>query len=363
MPPEKEISTWILSADFDYPECLRILNAYKDRRNITVCLSGKAVKTWPITRSAILADVLARLEKQKIEWIFEDIPDETMRFIAFTKERSDTITVARVARAGKRRLMSLVVRTDRFLKMLVYLFKLMQDIVYWTVCGPFIPHGFRYARTLYEITSCGMRSVGIVLLVSFIMGLILAMQGGAQLERLGAAVMVAKIVGMITVREIGPLLASLLVTGRCGSAITAEIGAMVTSEEMDALRAMGISITKYVVVPKFVALLIILPCLTLFANIVCIYGSYIFSYYQLGVSTFDYFNQTVSGMHVSDVFNGLAKSLADAVIIAYIAVYHGLTTKGGAEGIGSSTTRSVVVTIIWIALAHLFFTILFYYNR
>ena len=118
MPPEKEISTWILSADFDYPEGQRIMAAYKDRRNITVCLSGRSVKTWPITRSAILADVLARLEKQKIDWIFEDIPEETKRFIAFTKERSDTITVARVARAGKRRLMNLVIRTDRFLKML-----------------------------------------------------------------------------------------------------------------------------------------------------------------------------------------------------------------------------------------------------
>jgi phospholipid/cholesterol/gamma-HCH transport system permease protein len=360
---DPNVSTWILSSNFDYPECLRIMAAYKDRRNIKVCVNGHEVKTWPITRSAILADVVSRLEKQKIEWIFEDIPEETLRFIAFTKSRRNVSAVAKVAISGKRNIYRLILATDRFLKMLRYLLSLMQDMVYWTVCGPFIPHGFRYSRTLYEITSCGMRSVGIVLLVSFIMGLILAMQGGAQLERLGAAVMVAKIVGMVTVREIGPLLASLLVTGRCGSAITAEIGAMVTSEEMDALRAMGISITKYVVVPKFVALIIILPCLTLFANIVCIYGSYVFSYYQLGVSTYDYFNQTVSGMHVSDVFNGLAKSLADAVIIAYIAVYHGLTTKGGAEGIGSSTTRSVVVTIIWIALAHLFFTVLFYYNR
>ena len=363
MPPDKSISTWILSADFDQSECQRLLAAYRERTNITVCLSGKSVKTWPVTRSALLADVVNRLEKQKIEWIFEDIPAETQRFIAFSQDRKNSGKLGKLAFAGKRRIYRLITATDSFLKMLGYLFRLMQDMVYWTVCGPFIPHGFRYARTLYEITSCGMRSVGIVVLVSFIMGLILAMQGGAQLERLGAAVMVAKIVGIITVREIGPLLAALLVTGRCGSAITAEIGAMMTSEEMDALRAMGISITKYVVVPKFVALLIVLPCLTLFANIVCIYGSYFFSYYQLGVSTYDYFNQTVNSMHVGDVFNGLAKSVADAVIIAYIAVYHGLTTKGGAEGIGSSTTRSVVVTIIWIALAHLFFTILFYYNR
>ena len=122
MPPEKEVSTWILSADFDYPECQRILTAYRDRRNITVCFSGKFVKTWPITRSAVLADVLERLERQKIDWIFEDIPEETKRFIDFSRERSDTITVARVARAGKRRIYSLIARTDRFLKMLVYLF-------------------------------------------------------------------------------------------------------------------------------------------------------------------------------------------------------------------------------------------------
>ena len=355
-------STWILSADFDYSEAQRMLTAYRDAYEISVCVSGASVKAWPITRSAILADVLVRLERQKINWTFEDIPPETLRFIAFVFRKKES-PVEAMKRRGHHLMNTLIVGTANFLKSVGYLFHLMQDMVYWTVCGPFISHGFRYSRTLYEITACGSSSVGIVILVSCIMGVILAMQGGAQLEKLGASPMVAKIVGMITVRELGPLLTALLVTGRCGSAITAEIGAMITSEEMDALRAMGISITKYVVVPKFVALLIILPCLTLFADLICIFGSYGFCHYQLGVTTVDYFNQTVNGMRVGDVFNGLAKSMADAVLIAYVSVYHGLTTSGGAEGIGRSTTRSVVITIIWIALAHLFFTILFYYNR
>jgi len=131
---------------------------------------------------------------------------------------------------------------------------------------------------------------------------------------------------------------------------------------MDALRAMGVSITKYVVVPKFVALIIVLPCLTVFANIIGIAGGYLFCTLQLNLPSAEYINQTIQAISVQDLVIGIVKSSADAVIIAAVAVHQGLTTSGGAEGIGKSTTKSVVHSIIVIAIAHLFFTALFYYT-
>ncbi len=164
------------------------------------------------------------------------------------------------------------------------------------------------------------------------------------------------------IRELGPLLSSVLMAGRSGSAIAAEIGSMVSTEEMDALRAMGVSVTKYIVVPKFVALVIVLPCLAVFADVIGVAGGYAFSVLQLGIPSAEYIEQTAHAVRPNDVLIGLVKSAADAVIIATVAVHQGLTTTGGAEGIGKSTTKSVVHSIVFIAIAHLFFTALFYYT-
>jgi len=205
-----------------------------------------------------------------------------------------------------------------------------------------------------------VRSLPIVALVAGIMGLILAMTAAAQLRLFGAQIMIANLVGIAVVYELGPLLAAVLVAGRSGSAITAEIGSMVSSEEMDALRAMGISITKYIVVPKFVALVITLPCLAIFADVIANFAAYLFAVIGLGLPSAEYLNMLKDNITLRDVFIGLTKSVADAILIAVIAVREGLTTRGGAEGIGRSTTQSVVRSIVAIAAAHLFFTALYY---
>jgi phospholipid/cholesterol/gamma-HCH transport system permease protein len=354
-------ATYTLTPDFDYQEVLDVYNQVRVKKGSQVLIECSQVASWPASRMAFLTDLLRRFDRRRIAWSVNNLPEsvtKAVNYLLYERRGPD----ARMVTMEEEVVDQTLGRTSRFLKDFVAQVRLLQDIVYWTMLGPFFRHGYRYARTLYEITERGANSLPIVALVAVIMGLILAMQAGAQLQLFGASIYVANLVGISIVRELGPLLAAMLVTGRCGSAITAEIGSMVTSEEMDALRAMGISITKYVVVPKFVALIIIMPCLTVFADIIGIAGGYAFCVLQYNLPSAEYINQTIQAVSVQDVVIGIVKSIADAIIIAAVAVHQGLTTSGGAEGIGKSTTRSVVHSIVAIAIAHLFFTGLFYYT-
>lgn len=347
-----------LPDNFTWQECVDIYRAYRRRRGAHILCDCSAVTVWKTNHIAFLAGLLRQLDARKVAWSVNGVPPHVQRAI-------ETLLYQKVSADSSRKrrrftLNRLLTGTARLLKKVTMVRYLLQDIVFWTINGPWMRRGFRYSRTLYEITERGVHSLPIVALVAGIMGLILAMQAAAQLRNFGAHIYIADLVGISVVRELGPLLAAVLVAGRSGSAIAAEIGSMVSTEEMDALRAMGVSVTKYVVVPKFVALLIVLPCLALFANFIGIAGGYAFGVFQLGIPSAAYIERTVQAIGMHDVIIGLTKSAADAVIIAAVATYFGITTTGGAEGIGKATTKSVVYSIVYIAIAHLFFTILFY---
>ncbi len=353
-------TTYTLSSEFGYDEIQRVHNETRALKGAQVLIDCAQTESWPTARMALLTELLRRLDRRRIAWSLNGVPEEIQKGMHYLLYDRKNIPV----RLSNEDLIvdHTLGRMARLINDFTEQIHLLEDIVFWTLLGPFFRHGFRFARSLYEITERGANSLPIVALVSGIMGLILSMQAGAQLKGFGASIYVANLVGISITRELGPLLAALLVTGRCGSAITAEIGSMVTSEEMDALRAMGISITKYVIVPKFVALIIILPCLSIFADIIGIAGGYLFCTMQLNLPSGEYINQTLQALTMQDIMIGLVKSAADAIIIAAVAVHQGLTTTGGAEGIGKSTTRSVVHSIVAIAIAHLFFTALFYYT-
>jgi len=350
-----------ISSDFNITECYANLKKIRHEKCPHVVVDCSAVATWPSSRSAFISYFLKKLDNRNITWSLNSIPDDTLKTIDFMLYRKaiNKQIIRRDEIPIVDNTLSWVVTSWHNI---VETVKLLEDITFWTLLGPFFKHGFRYSRTLFEITERGMRSLGIVALVAGIMGLILAIQAAAQLKNFGATIYIANLVGMAIVRELGPLLAALLTAGRSGAAITAELGSMVASEEMDALRAMGVSVTKYIVVPKFVALVITLPCLTIFADVIGMAGGYLFSTIQLGIPSSHYIDQTIQAISANDVLIGLTKSIADAIIIACISVHQGLTTSGGAEGIGRSTTKSVVHSIIFIALAHLFFTVLFYFT-
>jgi len=163
-------------------------------------------------------------------------------------------------------------------------------------------------------------------------------------------------------RELGPLITAIVIAGRSGSAFAAEIGTMKVAEEVDALEAMGLNSVKYLVVPKYLALLVMLPCLTLLSDLAGILGGGIFEVLQLDQSFVMFLMATRDALLMRDVWTGLVKSLVFALIITKVGCYEGFSVQGGAEGVGKATTSSVVVSIFLIIFADVLFTALFYYT-
>ena len=191
--------------------------------------------------------------------------------------------------------------------------------------------------------------------------LALALQSAYQLQRFSAEMYMASLVAFSMTRELGPVLTALIVAGRIGASITAEVGTMKVTEQIDALETLATNPIKYLVVPRFLALIIMLPFLTIYSDIVGIFGGYIVGVYKLGVSHAMYMKNTWQPLKYKDVYTGLIKSFFFGIIICIVACYEGMTAEGGAEGVGRSTTSSVVVSFILIIASDCFFTALFYF--
>jgi phospholipid/cholesterol/gamma-HCH transport system permease protein len=191
--------------------------------------------------------------------------------------------------------------------------------------------------------------------------MIFAFQTAYLMARLGSEMYIASIVSLSLVRELGPVITALVVAGRVGAAITAEIGSMQVTEQVDALQAMATNPVKYLVVPRLIALALVVPLLTLYADLVGILGGWLICVYKLGIPSRLYMNITFEALQFKDLFTGLAKTLFFGMIIAFVSCYEGFNVEGGAEGVGRATMRSVVSSFILIIAADCFFTALFYF--
>ncbi len=218
----------------------------------------------------------------------------------------------------------------------------------------------RFEASLLQLIRAGNRSLPLVALLCTLVGMIMALQGAYQLEKMGATNLVPALVAITVVRELAPLLVAIIVTGRVGSAIAAELGSMRVSQELDALTVMGLDPIGYLVVPRCLALLIAMPCLTVFADIVAILGGMFVGTTILGMGLPNYGLLTLDALQLQDVFTGLVKSTFFALIIGLVACHQGLTTRGGAVGVGQATTTSVVRSILLTILADLFVTAWFF---
>lgn len=236
----------------------------------------------------------------------------------------------------------------------------LSNLASQTFYGIFTPP-FKKERIFEQIKRSGIDSLPIISLVSLFIGIILALQTAYQLQRLGSEMYIAGIVALSIVRELGPVITSLVVAGRVGAAITAEIGSMQVTEQIDALQTLATSPVKYLVVPRFLALVITLPALTLYADIIGIFGGWLICVYKLGIASGMYLNITFDALLFKDLFTGLAKTVFFGMIIAWVACYEGFNVEGGAEGVGRATMRAVVTTFILIIAADSFFTALFYF--
>jgi phospholipid/cholesterol/gamma-HCH transport system permease protein len=234
------------------------------------------------------------------------------------------------------------------------------EFFYWLGVAPFKRGRRLYTeRTFGEIVAAGVEAIPIVLLVSLLMGVILALNSSYQLERFGVSILVADLVGIAQTKEIGPLFTAILVAGRTGSSIAAELGTMVVTEEIDALEVMGINPRAFLIVPKIVALVLVMPCLVIMADILGICGGLLIGVSRLNLSFLDYFNETLEAVQFSDVLTGLIKSAVFGLLIGLTGATLGLRLKGGAEEVGRITTASVVISFFLIIFADTVFTLFF----
>ncbi|MFO8065410.1 MAG: ABC transporter permease [Spirochaetota bacterium] len=244
----------------------------------------------------------------------------------------------------------------RFTALSAYI-RVAADSMVWSLLDAF-RRGRRPRGSFYtQVVRIGLESVGIIALLSCIVGFIVALQAAAQLRLFGASIYVVDLLGLLIVREVGPLLTAVLVAGRSGSSIASEIATMKVSEELDALRVMGLDPVRYVVVPKVLAITAVMPVLVMISMAVAMAGGMSVSIAYLDLSFLSFAGRLVEMISVYDVVIGFSKTVLFAWQIVVIAVYYGFEAEGGAEGVGLVTTKSVVASIFWIIIIDVFFSI------
>jgi phospholipid/cholesterol/gamma-HCH transport system permease protein len=232
---------------------------------------------------------------------------------------------------------------------------------YYTFVAPFQGKPLRLQRAVSQAMDVGVRALPILSLITFFIGLILALQAAYELRRFGAISYVATAVAISMSRELGPLITAIVVIGRSGSAFAAEIGTMKVTEEIDALETMAISPIRFLVTPKFLAMILMLPCLTIWANAMGILGGSLFGVAQADFTFVRYIQASLDSLLLRDIMTGLVKSVMFGITITAVGCQEGLDTGAGAEQVGRSTTRAVVVSIFLVVLVDLVFTTLFFF--
>ena len=234
-------------------------------------------------------------------------------------------------------------------------------LLYWLFVAPFRGRGWRMGHTFSQIIRIGVHAVPMTSLTALTIGVVLAMQSAAQLAKMGATVFVPGLVSSSLVRELAPLVTAVIVIGRSGSAVTAELGTMKVSEEIEALEVMAISPMSWLIIPRFLAMVIMLPLLTVFSIYVGLAGGWLIGHFSLHMSTAYFVNHALHYVALRDVGISMLKSGVFGVLIITIASSIGLNVSGGAEGVGLATTRSVVVCLLSVFIANALLTALFFF--
>ncbi len=271
---------------------------------------------------------------------------------------SDTLAKRGPITGGLDLLGGLVTGTLEFVGGLVWL---LADLVRW-IWRSVVLRKVRFGRSAFvsQMVRVGVRSISIVVLVSSSIGFILALQTAPSLEQFGQVDKVANLVGVAVFRELGPLIAAIVLTGFAGASIAAEIGTMVVGEEIEALESMALNPVRFLVVPRVLASAISLVLLAIIADLAAVVAGGVIGVSQLGIPYEVYKTNTIEQLSNSDFLTGLAKAGVFGTILGLIACRNGLMVSGGAAGVGKATTDTVVQTVVTVIFADLFFTALFY---
>ena len=235
---------------------------------------------------------------------------------------------------------------------------------HFTFIAPFQGKPLRFTRAVHQAMRVGVTALPVLSLITFFVGLILALQGAYELQKFGALQFVASAVVITMTRELGPLMTAVVVIGRSGSSFAAEIGTMKVTEEIDALETMALNPIQFLVTPKFLAMVVMMPCLTIWADFMGVLGGSVFgvSSPKAGFTFGSYMQATLDALILRDVWTGLVKSFMFGMVITAVGCHEGFRTGGGAEEVGRSTTAAVVMSIFLVVVVDLVFTALFYFT-
>lgn len=213
---------------------------------------------------------------------------------------------------------------------------------------------YEIRNTLKQMLEIGVKSVPVVVITAIFTGMVLALQTYTGFKRFGAEALVGTVVALSMTREMGPVLTGLIVTGRAGAAIAAELGTMRVTEQIDALETLATNPVKYLVVPRFISGMIMLPALTIVADMIGIIGGYLITVGLFGVSSALYWKRTWDFLETEDIYNGLIKAAFFGGAISLVCCYKGFYTSGGAEGVGKATTGAVVISFMTVLISNYF---------
>ncbi len=231
---------------------------------------------------------------------------------------------------------------------------------YLCLCGiavrGIVTKPFYLKDTVEQFNSIGVGSLVVVVLTGFFTGAVLALQTGMTLDQFGARPFVGRLVSASMIRELGPVLTGLMLAGRVGSGIAAELGSMVVTDQINALRVLGTDPVRKLVVPRLLAGFFMAPVLTVIADAVAIVGGWLVAVYELRISSSLYWSSVVDGLYFADVWMGLIKPFCLGFVIVTIGCYVGLSTRGGTQGVGRATTNAVVASSVAVIAVDFFIT-------
>jgi phospholipid/cholesterol/gamma-HCH transport system permease protein len=213
---------------------------------------------------------------------------------------------------------------------------------------------------LKQMEEVGVRSFPVVVITAAFTGMVLALQSFTGFKRFNAESMVGTVVALSMTRELGPVLTGLMVSGRVGSAMAAELGTMKVTEQIDALYTLATNPIKYLIVPRFLAAVLMLPILVIFADVIGMLGGYLVSVQVLGTNPTLYVRRTWDYLEFNDLMSGLLKAVCFGMIVALISCYQGFSAQGGAEGVGRATTKAVVISSLAILISNYFITVILF---
>ncbi len=310
-----------------------------------------------------LLNLRGRAESQSIPFRFVNAAEEARRLLVLL-ERPTLQTPPLISGRRSANLLEQTGENSRalardFLSVMEFVGELIRGLTYSLIH----PRSVRWDDVLFYMKRAGMDGLPIVSLISFLIGLVIAFMSSLQLKQFGAYLYVASLVAIAIVRELGPLMTGIIVAGRSGSAFGAEIGTMMVNEEVDALRTMGFDPTRFLAVPKVLAAMVVVPLLTLYADVFGILGGLLIGVMFLDLTVYSYVDWTLWSITLFDIVSSLIKSVVFAALIAGIGCQRGFGVRGGAAAVGSATTSAVVAAIFLIIVVDSIFAVILHYVR